>query len=423
MGAVVPVATALEARESELRRRYAGSAALFERASLVIPGAHHLSGRPLVAPYTTPVYFERGHGARIYDVDGHEYVDYLMAFGAHLLGYAREEVNAAAHEQARRGALLSLDHPLHVRLVEALLPFFPGAEMAAFFKTGSEAATAALRIARAHTGRRVVVRAGYHGWHDWCLPLERFVPAGLDQQVLEFRASDPDSLKRVLDQHGQHVAAVILAPEMVLPFEPAIFHELRRLTHGAGALFIMDEVKTGLRISPGSVCQRIDLVPDLFVVSKALANGWPLALTAGPARVMRAAAGMHFSATFHGDTAAMAACLETVSLVRAEQTQRHVEDLGQQLIDGLNALARQLGVSALAYGEPLPAMPFFRFTDPDPERAAFMTRWFYREVLARGVLRHPRPLWFLSGAHTADDVGRTLGACRAALQATLSLLG
>lgn len=423
MSTVGPTSSALEARERELRQRYVRSAALFERACRVIPGGHHLSGRPLVDAQTTPMYFERGRGARIHDVDGHEYIDYLMAFGAHLLGYAREEVNAAAEQQIRRGALVSLNHPLHVELVEALLPLFPGAEMAAFFKTGSEATTAALRIARAHTGRRAVVRAGYHGWHDWCLPLEPFVPAGLDQQVLEFRATDPDSLARVLNEHGPRVAAVILAPEMVVPFEPAIFHELRRLTQRAGALFIMDEVKTGLRIHPGSVCQRIDLAPDLFIVSKALANGWPLALTAGPASIMRAAAGMHYSATFHGDTAAMAACLQTVQLVQAEQTQRHVEELGQRLIDGLNELTRELGVSAKAYAEPLPAMPFFRFTDPNPERVAALTRWFYREALARGVLLHPRHLWFISGAHTPDDIERTLGACRTALRETLSLLG
>lgn len=414
--------SALEARERELRQRYARSTALYQRAQRVIPGAHHLSGRPLIDPQTTPTYFERGAGCRIHDVDGHEYVDYLMAFGAHLHGYAREEVEEAAARQGRRGALLSLNHPLHVELIEALLPRLPGAEVAAFFKTGSEATTAALRIARAHTGRRAVVRAGYHGWHDWCLPLEPYVPAGLAEQVLEFRATDPDSLKQILDQHGPRVAAVILAPEMVVPFEPATFHELRRLTQAAGALFIMDEVKTGLRIHPGSVCQRIDLVPDLLVVSKALANGWPLALTAGSARIMSAADGMHYSATFHGDARAIAACLETVRLIDAEQTPRHIEALGQRLIDGLNQLARELGVPAHAYAEPLPAMPFFRFTDADAERSAQLTRWFYREVLARGVLLHPRHLWFIAGAHTSADIDQTLAACRDALQVTLELL-
>jgi glutamate-1-semialdehyde aminotransferase len=368
------------------------------------------------------MYFEQGRGCRIRDVDGHEYVDYLMAFGAYLLGYARPEVDAAAAQQARRSALVSLNHPLHLELVETLLPRLPGAEMAAFFKTGSEATTAALRIARAHTGRRAVVRAGYHGWHDWCLPLERFVPSGLDQQVFEFRASDPESLAAVLRDHGDDVAAVIVAPEMVLPFQAEVFHELARLTRAAGALFVMDEVKTGLRIAPGSICQRIDLVPDLLTVSKALANGYALALTAGPRRAMSSAVGMHYSATYHGDTVAMAACLETLRLVEAEGTLDHVERLGQQLIDGLNALSQELGVSAEAYPEPLAAMPFFRFTDPDIERRTTLTRWFYREALARGLLLHPRHLWFISGAHTESDIRDTLLTCGSALRAALELM-
>jgi glutamate-1-semialdehyde 2,1-aminomutase len=318
--------------------------------------------------------------------------------------------------------LLSLNHSFHVQLVEALLPRLPGAEMGAFFKTGSEATTAALRIARAYTGRRLVVRAGYHGWHDWCLPLESYVPRGLDAQVLEFQANDPGTLQRVLADHGKDVAAVILAPEMVLPFEPAVFHELVRLTHLHGALFVMDEVKTGLRIEPGSACERIGLVPDVITVSKALANGWPLAFTAGKRHVMQAAAGMHYSATYHGDTAAMAACLATLDVVAAEGTRGHVERLGQRLIDGLNELVRELDVPAQAYGEPLSAMPFFRFTYPEPAQGALMTRLFYREVLARGVLLHPRHLWFICGAHTSQHIEETLATCREALLASLQLV-
>jgi glutamate-1-semialdehyde 2,1-aminomutase len=413
---------AIRERERELSLRYARSRQLLARAEQLMPGGAHLSGRPLVDRDTTPLYFESGQGAVIRDVDGHEYIDYLMAFGAYLLGYAREEVNAAAQEQAARGGLLSLNHSLHVELLEAVLPRLPGAEMGVFFKTGSEATTAALRIARAHTGRRAVVRAGYHGWHDWCLPLERFVPRGLDGQVLEFNANDPASLKRVLDEHGHDVAAVILAPEMVLPFDPSVFHEHLRMTRACGALFIMDEVKTGLRIAPGSICHRIDLAPDLVTVSKALGNGWPLALTAGSREVMRSGAGMHYSATYHGDPVAMAACLTTLRLVEAEQTRDHVERLGDRLIEGLRALATEHGVPAEAYGEPLGPMPFFRFRYEDPEQNALMTRLFYREVLARGILLHPRHLWFTSGAHTAQHIELTLAACRAALRASLDLV-
>lgn len=407
-------------RRAELTERYSRSRALFERASGVIPGGIHLSGKPLVDTTTTPMYFERGSGSSIFDVDGHRYTDYLMAFGAVFLGYARKEVDQAAQRQLERGGLLSLNHPLHAELIERLLPLLPGAEMGVFFKTGSEATTAALRIARQYTGRRSIARAGYHGWHDWCLPLESFVPRGLETQVLEYRATDPDSLSALFAAHPDEIAAVILAPEMVIPFDPATIHELCRIARAHGALFIMDEVKTGLRVSPGSICARVGCVPDLITVSKALGNGWALALTAGARRVMQAAAGMHYSATFHGDTAAMAAALETLWLVQQEAVQQHAEQLGQRLIDGLNAIVASLGVPAVAYPEPVAAMPFFRFQHPDPQQNTLLSCWFYREVLARGQLLHPRHLWFLSGAHTAEDVERTLAACQVALREALA---
>jgi len=414
---------ARRARAEELRARYPRSLALSSQAQRVIPGGNHLSGKALVDFETTPSYFDRGRGAMLRDVDGHAYVDYLMAFGAQLLGYVRPEVQAAAQRQGERGNLLSLNHPLHIELIETLLPLFPGAELGVFFKNGSEATTAALRIARQKTGRRSVARAGYHGWHDWCLPRERFVPEGLDRQVPEFRASDPDSLRALFDEHPHDIAAVILAPEMVLPHEPAIFHELLAITRANGALFIMDEVKTGLRIAPGSVSARIELVPDLLTVSKALGNGWPIAATLGRREVMEVAAGMHYSATFHGETSAIAAALETIRIVREEQVQQHVHELGQRLIDGLNAVVAASAVSATAYAEPLPAMPFFKFTEPDAELNAVLTRTFYREVLARGSLLHPRHLWFLSAAHTEADVDDTLETSRSALRKTLELCG
>jgi glutamate-1-semialdehyde aminotransferase len=137
---------------------------------------------------------------------------------------------------------------------------------------------------------------------------------------------------------------------------------------------------------------------------------------------MRAADGMHYSATFHGDTCAMAACRETLGIVDRERVQEHCERLGQRLIDGLNALARELDVPAEAYGEPLPAMPFFRFMGPTPEHSALMTKLFFREALARGVLLHPRHLWFISGAHTERDIDYTVTQCRLALLDALAML-
>lgn len=396
------------------RSSYRTSQALLRRARQVIPGGHHLSGRPLVTPADSPMYLERGAGCRVWDVDGHEYIDYVMAFGPLLLGYAREEVDRAAFEQARRGALLSMNHPLHVRFVERLVARFPGAEMGVFFKTGSEATTAALRLARRATGRRKVARCGYHGWHDWCLPLDASVPEGLSGQVLEFRADRPDSLRALLAEH--EVAAVIVAPEMVMPARPEVFHELAALTRAHGAVFVLDEVKTGLRIRPGSFQQWAGFTPDLTTLSKALGNGWPVAAVIGKREVLRHGEGLHLSATYHGETTGIAAAMATLDILDRSDVTGHVWRLGQALIEGLQALADRHGVPALAYGEPLPPMPFLRFSHPDEAACERVKASFYREMLARGILLHPRHLWFISAAHTEGDIARTLEAADEAMR-------
>ena len=388
--------------------RYRASAAWLQRARAVIPGGHHLSGRALLSSEDSPMYMTRGQGARCWDADGHEYIDYIGAFGPLLLGYAHPVVDAAVCAQLSRGNLLSLNHPLHVEFAERLVARFPSAEMAAFFKTGSEATTAALRIARAATGRKAVVRCGYHGWHDWCLPLEPFVPTGLAEQVLELDATRPESLDALLRSAPGTVAAVIVAPEMLLPTRASVFHELLATTRTHGAVFILDEVKTALRIKPGSFQEHVGIRPDLTTLSKALGNGWPIAAVVGKREVMQAGAGLHLSATYHGETAGMAAAMATLDYVEAHPVAEHVWALGERLISGLNVLAAQHDVPALAFGEPLPPMPFLRFTHPDPAKKARLEASFYREVLARGVLLHPRHLWFVSYAHTASDIEHTL---------------
>jgi glutamate-1-semialdehyde 2,1-aminomutase len=392
-------------------QRYSQSRQLDRQAGALFPGGHHLSGRPLIDAERSPMYFQRGAGSMILDVDGHAYVDFILAYGAILLGYANREVDEAAIDQLRSGSLLSLNHPLHVKFLETVIPRFPGAEMGVFLKTGSEATTAALRIARRATGRRKVIRAGYHGWHDWCLPLEACVPDGLDAQILEFRADTPGSLRALLEAHPGDIAAVIVAPEMVVPFEAAVFHELQALIRAAGAVFVLDEVKTALRTRPGTAQQLLDIRPDLTTVSKALGNGWPVAAVVGTRAVMESAAGLHLSATYHGDTASMAAALATLAIADRDGVADHLWRLGSQLTEGLRAAAARHGVPAEAYGEPTPAMPFLRFTHPDAAANEVIRAAFYTEVLARGILLHPRHMWFICAAHTQAEIERALDAC------------
>lgn len=392
-------------------RRYLMSESLLRRAESVIPGGYHLSGRPLLPPGRAPLYMDHGHGARVRDVDGNEYIDFFMAFGPFLLGYAHPEVDAAAAAQLARGHLLSMNHPLHIDLIERLVRRFPGAAMGTFFKTGSEATTAALRVARRFTGRRLVARCGYHGWHDWCLPLEDYVPRGMADQVLEFCASDPASLTALFDAHPGEIAAVIVAPEMMSPPDKPTLQRLIDEAHRGGAVFVLDEVKTAFRIAPGSVQERLGVTPDLTTLSKALGNGWPIAVLLGKREVMSAAAGMHLSATFHGETASMAAAMTVLDILDSRlplDVQAHVWRLGERLIAGLTDLTRRFEIHAEAFGEPYPPMPFLRFTDPDPLRNATIRDTFYAEMLSRGVLLHPRHLWFMSAAHTDEDIEYTL---------------
>lgn len=396
--------------------RYASSRDWLARAERVIPGGHHLSGKVLTSPARSPMYLERGRGCRITDVDGNEYIDFLMAFGAFLLGYADPEVDAAARAELENGSLLSMNRPQHVLCAEALVARFDGADMAVLLKTGSEATTAALRIARRATGRRRIARAGYHGWHDWCLPLDSAVPAGLDAQVLEFDSNAPHSLEALFDAHPGEIAGVILAPEMVLPPNREVFEAIQGIAQRHGAIFILDEVKTAFRIAPGSVQARLGLTPDLTTVSKGLSNGWPIAAVLGRRDVMSHAAGMHLSATYHGDTAAMAAALTTLRIAEERGVADHVWSLGQRLIDGLNTIARELEVPATSYGEPFPPMPFLRFEHPNPETNDALRTAFYDAILARGVLLHPRHMWFISFAHQTADIDTALEHARSAMK-------
>ncbi len=395
---------------------YPKSAALFEDANRIIPGGIHLSGRPLLSASNSPLYFDQGFGGRCVDVDGNEYIDLIMAFGPFLLGYANAEVDNAAFDQIRRGALLSMNHPLHLQFVQKLLGLFPSYENGVFFKTGSEATTAALRIARKHTRRRKIVRCGYHGWHDWCLPLEPFVPEGLAGQIFEFSPQVPGSLEAILYEHGHDVAAVIMAPEMVATPTAQKFHHWMQATASVGAVFILDEVKTAFRSPGGSVQAWLNLNPDMTTLSKALGNGWPIAAVLGKREIMNSGINMHYSATFHGDTGSMAAALKVIDILERQDVPTYVNKLGQLLIDGLNAAAQDFALPALAYAEPVPCMPFLSWRHPDLSLNALLCDSFYHHMLRGGILMHPRHLWFTSLAHTEEDIRRAVVVAGDAMQ-------
>ncbi|MDB5824727.1 MAG: sle [Herminiimonas sp.] len=392
------------------------SHALYLSALGKMPGGVHVGGSPLLDPGSSPIYFDRGKGARIWDVDGNEYIDFILAYGAILLGYANPAVDAAAIEQAAKGNLLSLNHPLHLRFIEAVLRRFPAADMAYFMKTGSEATTAAVRIARRFTGRPRIIRCGFHGWHDWCFPEDGSTPAGLTAQVLPLLDITADGLSTLLEANRGEVAAVIVAPETVLPLSHDALQSMIDVAHRHGSLFILDEIKTGFRMPGGSVQQYVNVKPDITTLSKGLGNGWPVSVVIGRREVMQAGQGIHLSATYHGETTGMAAALAVLNILDVDGVPEHVWRLGERLIDGLNAIVALHEAPARAYGEPLPPMPFLTFEHADATINNTVRTAFYSEMFRRGILLHPRHLWYISYAHTEADIDRTLAAADEAME-------
>src|SRR5574342_1230178 len=281
---------------SEPSRTFERSDALLKRAREVVPGASQtLSKNPGMFPETAyPVFLERGRGCQVWDVDGNEYVDYILGLASITLGYDYPAVTEAVRHQAGQGSIFSLPHPLEVEISERLTEIIPCAEMARFFKTGSEANAAAVRVARAATGREAIAFCGYHGWLEWyaiTTPRSKGVPKDFARLVAPFNYNDLPSLERALDENFGKVAAVIMEATLVDAPARGFLEAAKALAHQHGALFIFDEIVTGFRWAKGGAQEYFGVVPDLATLGKGLANGLPLAAVVGKREFMAEAGG------------------------------------------------------------------------------------------------------------------------------------
>ena len=364
-----------------------------------------------------PVFLERGSGCRVWDIDGREYIDYPCALGPILLGYGDPEVDAAVHEQVSAGPCFSLGHRLEVEVAELIVDMVPGAEMVRFLKTGSEATSAAVRLARAATGRDHIAQCGYHGWHDWCIG-NTLRNAGVPERVRslthDWSYNDLDSLRAVFDAHPDQIAAVIMEPIGVDEPAAGFLNAARDLAHERGALLIFDEVITGFRLAPGGAQEHFGVMPDLAAFGKAMANGYPLAAVTGRASLMGLITdGVFVSSTFGGDTVALAAARATLERVRRGGVVEHLWRQGTRLLEGFNALASKHGVPARAVG--LPPRRIITFEAAGGAAASGVKGLLWQECLDRGVLLGNAN--FVSLAHDDAAVDATMTAFDLALAA------
>jgi glutamate-1-semialdehyde 2,1-aminomutase len=390
------------------------SDALWARANGLIPaGTQTLAKGPTqYVQGVAPKYLVRGKGAHVWDPDGNEYVDLTMAVGPLSLGYAYPRVDDAIRAQLEQGITFSLMHPLEVEVAELVRSVVPGADRVRFSKTGCDVTSAAVRLARAFTGRDRVLCAGYHGWHDWYVgttPRPRGVPAAMSALTRRFQHTD---LHAVIDALDDSVACVILEPALFESPDPGFLPLLRRECHEHGALLVFDEMWTGFRLALGGAQQRFDVVADLACFSKAVANGMPLSVLSGRADVMDLLdEDVFFFTTFGGEALSLAAAKATIEELRDQRVPEYLDEQGRKLCDGYNRLAAEKKLSfTRCRGFGCRTLVSFDDSAGNPLEQKSLLQ---QELIRHGVL------WSgfhnLSFSHTDADIEHVLGAYDRAL--------
>ncbi len=424
---------------------------LFDQARRYIPGGAGSSARTAKfgwQPY--PPFMAEGSGSRLRDVDGHEYVDFLLGLGPMILGHRHPAVTqAVASAIGDLGTCFGLPYELEVEAARKVVAAVPGVEMVRFSNSGSEVVGTAVRLARAYTGRRLVIRfeGHYHGWQDtvyWSnhvdpaaagpaarprpVPSGPGVPAELADTLIVLSWNDPDSLAAVMTERGDEVAAVITEPAVfntgcILP-EPGYLELLRAQTRQHGALLIFDEVITGFRFARGGAQEFFGVTPDLTTLAKGLGGGFPVAALGGSREVMSMIADGRYShsGTYNANVIACAAVCATMDVLAEPGLFERQRLLGETLMSGLRKLAADAGLPVIIEGLGTVFQLWFsehpirnwrdaaRYADE-----SLFTRW-WQEMLLRGVLFHPSQYenLFLSLVHNDDDVGFMLDAAEQA---------
>jgi glutamate-1-semialdehyde 2,1-aminomutase len=439
--------------DEEYAEHFRRSHELFERASAVIPGGAGSSARTVKfgwKPY--PPFITEGQGSRLTDADGHEYVDYLLGLGPMILGHRHPVVTEAVSKAIQSlGTCFGLPYELEIEAAEKVVEAVPGIEMVRFSNSGSEVVGTAVRLARAYTGRRMIIRfeGHYHGWQDtvyWSNHVDPVaagpadcprpvvagpgVPLELADTLIVLTWNDPESFLRVMKERGDEVAAVITEPAVfntgcILP-EPGYLELLREETRRHGALLIFDEVITGFRFARGGGQEFYGVTPDLTTLAKGLGGGFPVAAIGGSRDVMGMIADGRYShsGTYNANVVQCAAVAATMDILAEPGLYERQRALGDRLADGLRALAEENGIPVIVEG--LGTVFQLWFSEHpiknwrDAERYADteqFTRW-YQEMVMRGVLFHPSQFenLFVSLVHTDADIDQTLNVAADAMK-------
>jgi len=413
---------------------------LFEEAQKYLCGGVNSPVRAFKAVGMTPVFVERAEGSRIYDVDGNEYIDYVGSWGPMILGHAHPEVISGLKKAAERGTSYGAPTELEVELAKEVMGAFPSMEQVRMVNSGTEAAMSAIRLARGYTGRDKVIKfeGCYHGHADSLLvkagsgattlgiPDSKGVPSDFARNTLTATFNDLQSIERLTEAYGEDIACIILEPIAgnmgVVPPEEGFLEGLRAICDDKGIVLIFDEVMTGFRVSYGGAQALYGVRPDLTCLGKVIGGGLPVGAFGGRKEIMERLApsgDVYQAGTLSGNPLAMTAGLITLRILRQEGTYEQLAHKSDFLCRGVREITGELALPFTC--NQAGAMFTFFFTEgpvgnfPAAKRSdtALFTR-FFSGMLNRSMYIAPSQFeaLFLSLAHTEDDLGRTLEACR-----------
>jgi glutamate-1-semialdehyde aminotransferase len=382
---------------------------LYERALPLIPGVTQTlaKGPGQYIKGIAPKYLVRGKGSHVWDADGNEYLDYNMGIGPVSLGYSFPAVDDAIIDQLKDGITFSLMHPLEVEVAELVHRVVPNAESVRFSKTGADVTSAAIRLARAYTGRQKVLCCGYHGWHDWYISVtdrNSGIPDAIKNLSYTFNYNDLPSLLTSVDDE---VAAIILEPVVFEEPKNNFLFDLREICNQYGIVLIFDEMWTGFRMSLGGAQEYFNIKADLACFSKAIANGMPVSLLTGKKEIMNLLEkDVFFFTTFGGEALSLAAAKATIEFMKANNVQEYLASQGRKLKEGYNRIVLQNDMDyTKCSGYNFRLLVSFNSSAGDPLELKSLVQ---QELIKRGII------WSgshnLSFSHSDTDIDYTLSA-------------
>ncbi len=409
-----------EDRQFMLNTNFANSTRLLERAKRAIPVAASTYSKSYryFCEGAAPAVLDRGLGSHVWDVDGNEYIDYVLALGPVIVGYNDERINNAITEQLKKGISFSLTTELEINLAEKLIGIIPCAEMVKFVKNGSDATTAAIRLARAFAKRDIILCCGYHGWHDWHIGTTQNdlgVPGAVKALTHTFPYNNIDALELLFTQYKNQVAAVIMEPFTFDLPKPGYLETVKELTHKNGAMLVFDEVVTGFRMGLSGAQGYFNTVPDMAAFGKSMGNGMAISALVGRRDVLTLIEeGAFVSTTFGGETLAIAAALKTIEILEKERAFERFTGLGTFLVEGIKGILSDLDLGDHVDLVGIPSHFALRFKDAGCLTTFDLFSVFQQEAIRNGVLMLGAHNFCL--AYNEKDVEATLYAYREAFQ-------